>query len=172
MLIGLITEKVIHRNHCHLPITNDHQHPFARMNLIGDMVHNLMDGIIIAVTFMVSIEVGIATTLAVILHEIPQEIGDFGVLLHGGFSKKKALLLNFLTALTAFIGLVLAYVLQRYVENIAGLLTPLAAGLFIYIAGSDLIPEMHKHPQLKQSLLQILLFLCGIGVMVSLTLME
>jgi zinc and cadmium transporter len=81
-LIGLITEKIIHRNHCHLPITYNHIHPFAWMNLIGDMVHNVMDGIIIGVAFMTNMEIGIATTIAVILHEIPQEIGDFGVLLH------------------------------------------------------------------------------------------
>jgi zinc and cadmium transporter len=171
ILIGLITEKVIHRNHCHLPITNTHQHPFARMNLVGDMVHNLMDGIIIGISFMISIEVGIATTIAVILHEIPQEIGDFGVLIHGGFSKKRALLLNFLTALTAFLGLAIAYILNRYIENISSILTPLAAGLFIYIAGSDLIPEMHKQTKLSQSLFQILFFLCGMGIMVALVAM-
>jgi zinc and cadmium transporter len=171
ILIGLITEKVIHRNHCHLPITEHHKHPFARMNLIGDMVHNLMDGIIIGIAFTISIEVGIATTIAVILHEIPQEIGDFGVLIHGGFSKKRALLLNFLTALTAFIGLAIAYVLNTYIANISAILTPLAAGLFIYIAGSDLIPEMHKQTKLSQSLWQILFFLCGIGVMVALVVM-
>lgn len=168
ILIGLITEKVIHRNHCHLPITQEHKHPFARMNLVGDMVHNLIDGIIIGVAFMVSIEVWIATTIAVVLHEIPQEIGDFGVLIHGWFSKKKALLLNFLTALTAFIGLGLAYLLNRYIENISMVLTPLAAGLFIYIAGSDLIPEMHKQTKIRQSLGQIFLFLAGIGIMVAL----
>jgi zinc and cadmium transporter len=104
----------------------------------------------------------------VILHEIPQEIGDFGVLLHGGFSKKRALLLNFLTALTAFIGLLLAFVLNASLEGISAILSPIAAGLFIYIAGSDLIPEMHKHTEMKQSLVQIFLFLCGIGVMVGL----
>ncbi|MDR0650045.1 MAG: ZIP family metal transporter [Candidatus Peribacteria bacterium] len=142
------------------------------MNLIGDMVHNVMDGIIIGVAFMTNIEIGIATTIAVILHEIPQEIGDFGVLLHGGFSKKRALLLNFLTALTAFIGVAIAYLLFMYVDSLALWLTPLAAGLFIYIAGSDLIPEMHKHPHLSQSVLQIFLFLCGIGVMMSLLLIE
>ena len=171
ILIWLITEKVIHRNHCHLPITKEHTHPFAWMNLVGDMVHNLIDGIIIGVAFMVSIEVGIATTIAVILHEIPQEIGDFGVLIHGGFSKQKALLLNFLTALTAFIWLGLAYLLHASIEHISMILTPLAAGLFIYIAGSDLIPELHKHPKLKQSLGQIFFFLAGIGIMVGLSFM-
>jgi zinc and cadmium transporter len=82
------------------------------------------------------------------------------------------LLLNFFTALTAFIGLAIAYFLLTHLESIAGILTPLAAGLFVYVAGSDLIPEMHKYPRLSQSLWQIFLFLCGIGVMVSLTLLE
>ena len=168
ILIGLITEKVIHRNHCHLPITEDHKHPFARMNLIGDMVHNLMDGIIIGAAFMINIEVWIVTTIAVILHEIPQEIGDFGVLIHWGFSKKKALFLNFLTALTAFLGLAIAFLLWKYIDNISAILTPIAAGLFIYIAGSDLIPEMHKHTKLKQSIGQVILFMAGIWIMVAL----
>jgi zinc and cadmium transporter len=84
------------------------------------------------------------------------------VLLHGGFSKKRALLLNFLTALTAFLGIGIAYLLNQYLEGISAILTPIAAGLFIYVAGSDLIPEMHKYPRLSNSLLQIFLFLCGI----------
>ncbi|GHW02854.1 ZIP family metal transporter [candidate division SR1 bacterium] len=172
ILIGLISEKVIYRNHCHLPITNEHKHPFAWMNLIGDMVHNLMDGIIIGIAFIGGIEIGIATTIAVILHEIPQEIGDFGVLIHGGFSKKKALILNFMTALTAFVGLTLAYLLDSNIEGISAILTPLAAGLFIYIAGSDLIPELHKHSKLSQSIVQIFLFVCGVGVMIGLVFAE
>jgi zinc and cadmium transporter len=94
------------------------------------------------------------------------------VLLHGGFSKKKALLLNFLTALTALVGVVVAFVLNQYVEGISAVLMPLAAGMFIYIAGSDLIPEMHKQTEMKHSLIQIFLFLCGIGVMIGLMLME
>jgi zinc and cadmium transporter len=106
------------------------------------------------------------------LHEIPQEIGDFGVLMHGGFSKKKALLLNFLTALTAFVGLALAVILSQYIAGISAFLMPIAAGLFIYIAGSDLIPEMHKQTELKHSLGHIFLFLCGVGVMVSLVMVE
>lgn len=94
------------------------------------------------------------------------------MLLHGGFSKKKALLLNFLTALTALVGVVVAFVLNQYVEGISAVLMPLAAGMFIYIAGSDLIPEMHKQTEMKHSLIQIFLFLCGIGVMIGLMLME
>lgn len=169
ILIGFITEKIIHRNHCHLPVTEEHKHPFARMNLIGDGVHNLMDGMIIGVAFLWwGTEIWIATTLAIILHEIPQEIGDFGVLMHGGFSKKKALFLNFLTALTAFLGLGVAYLLHSSIEGISAMISLLAAGLFIYIAGSDLIPEMHKESALKQSLWQLILFIAGIGVMLAL----
>lgn len=169
IVLGLIIEKVIHRNHCHMPITKEHKHPFAWMNLVGDMVHNLIDGLIIGAAFLVDIQVGIATTIAVILHEIPQEIWDFGVLIHGGFTKKKALLMNFLTALTAFIGVGIAIVLNMYIEGISEFLMPLAAGLFIYIAGSDLIPEMHKTTKLSSSLIQILFFLAGIGIMLALT---
>lgn len=172
ILIGLITEKIIHRNHCHLPITHDHVHPFAKMNLVGDMMHNLIDWIIIWIAFLWSTEIWIATTIAVILHEIPQEIGDFGVLIHWWFTKKKALILNFLTALTAFIGVGIAFLLNNYIENISSILTPLAAGMFIYIACSDLIPELHKDTKLNQSLGQIFLFLCGIWVMLSLLVLE
>lgn len=98
------------------------------------MVHNLIDGLIIGASYIVSIPVGIATTLAVVLHEIPQEIGDFGVLIHGGFSKRKALLLNFLTALTAVLGVIMAFLLYRYTDNMVAVLIPFAAGTFIYIA--------------------------------------
>ncbi|MCX6822404.1 MAG: ZIP family metal transporter, partial [candidate division SR1 bacterium] len=91
IFFGLFTEKVIHRNHCHMPITKTHVHPFAIMNLVGDTVHNFIDGLIIGASYLVSIPVGLATSIAVLFHEIPQEIGDFGVLVHGGFTKKKAL---------------------------------------------------------------------------------
>lgn len=172
IVFGLVTEKIIRRNHCHMPITKDHKHPFAYMNLIWDMVHNFIDGLIIGASYLISIPVGIATTIAVIFHEIPQEIWDFGVLVHGGFSKKKALLLNFLTALTAFAGVIIAFLLYRYIEGAMVFLIPFAAGTFIYIACSDLIPELHKENKISQNLRQILFFLIGIALMASLLLMH
>ncbi len=168
---SFIAEKVIHWRHCHHPITKDHVHPFAIMNLFGDGVHNLIDGLIIGAAYMVSLPIGFATSIAVFLHEIPQEIGDFGVLLHGGFSKKKALFLNFLISLTAVLGVVLALLLGRYVENLTVFLLPFAAGTFTYIAGSDLIPELHKDFEIKKSLLQFSMFVLGIALMLLLLLM-
>ncbi|MDD3262643.1 MAG: ZIP family metal transporter [Candidatus Absconditabacteria bacterium] len=167
ILFGLVTEKVIHRNHCHMPITKTHIHHFAIMNLIGDFVHNIIDGLIIGASYLVSIPVGIATTAAILFHEIPQEIGDFGVLIHGGFSKKKALTINLLTGLSAIVGVIVALLISSYVENLTSFLIPFAAGSFIYIAGADLIPELHKENKFGQASLQILFFLIGIGIMAT-----
>src|SRR3989338_3236112 len=164
-----VLEKVIHWQHCHLPITKQHVHQFAYTNVVGDGLYNLIDGMIIAASYMASVPVGVATTLAVLLHEIPQEIGDFGVLLHGGFSKGKALFVNFLSALTAFIG---AGIVLVFGNGLGVFLVPFAAGSFIYIAGSDLIPELHKETRLPRSLLQVGLFALGIGVMVALLFLE
>jgi zinc and cadmium transporter len=170
--IGLFffLEKVIHWNHCHGNVLEDHhEHAFAYMNLVGDGFHNFLDGVIIAVSYLVNPAVGVATTIAVALHEIPQEIGDFGVLIHGGFSKSKALLLNFGTACFAFLGVIVVLLLEGSIEGLEKILIPVAAGGFVYIAGSDLIPELHRHSQsFGKSLLQILAFLVGIGVMVLL----
>jgi zinc and cadmium transporter len=168
IFVSFVLEKVIHWRHCHMPHEKGHVHSFAYMNIFGDGLHNLVDGLIIGASYLVDTQVGIATTLAVIFHEIPQEIGDFGVLLHGGFSKSKALLLNFASALTAVIGAVVALWLSNVVDSTVGFLVPFAAGSFIYIAGSDLIPELHKDTTLKTSLLQALTFLLGILVMAAL----
>lgn len=146
--------------------------PFAFMNLLGDFIHNIIDGIIIGVAFMVDVPLGISTTLAVILHELPQEIGDFCVLIQGGFPKKKALCLNFLTALSAFIGLGIVYLLESSVEGISEILLPFSAGLFIYIAVADMLPEMHKECSFRQSVIQIFLLLIGLWVMLGLALNE
>ena len=170
ILLGItfsfIAEKIIQWRHCH---GDQKCHPFAYMNLLGDGVHNFIDGLIIASSYLVSIPIGLANTLAVIFHEIPQEVGDFGVLLHGGFTKSKALLLNFLSALTAVVGAVIALLLNNLIPNMTNFLIPFAAGTFVYIAGSDLIPELHKELSLKKSFIQLILFVLGIFVMYSLT---
>lgn len=169
IVVALIVEKVIHWRHCHLPITKTHVHSFAYMNLFGDAVHNFIDGLIIGASYIVDFTVGLATTIAVIFHEIPQEVGDFGVLLHGGFSKRKALFFNFITACTAFIGAIVALILNA---DFSFFLLPFAAGGFIYIAGSDLIPELHKECKLGSSLLQVFTFILGVSVIGLLLLIE
>ena len=169
---SFIVEKIIHWRHCHLPTTKTHPHPLTTMNLVGDSIHNFIDGIIIAASYLISLPVGIATTLAVILHEIPQEIGEFGVLIYGGYTKKKALLANFLISLTAFIGAILILIIGANSEQLILFLIPFAAGNFIYIATADLIPELHKCCSTKQSMLQLILFILGILIMGSLLLLE
>jgi len=165
IIIFFFIEKIICWRHCHLPITKSHVHRFAYMNLIGDGLHNFLDGAIIAASYIVSLPVGVATTLAVVLHEIPQEIGDFGVLLHGGFSKGRALFVNFLSALAAVLGCIVTLWLLGSFANLEKILIPIAAGGFIYIAGSDLIPELHKERTLWRSLLQIVFIILGIAIM-------
>ena len=170
VLVGIvlffILEKFVHWQHCHVPEEKGHVHPFTYSILVGDALHNFIDGLIIGASYLVSIPAGVATTLAVLLHEIPQEIGDFGVLVHGGFSKGKALLLNFLSALTAVLGVIIALALSGTIESISLILVPIAAGGFIYIAGSDLIPELHKHSEkFGESLGHLIVFILGILVM-------
>ncbi len=140
--------------------------------LMADIIHNILDGVLIAASYLISIPLGIATTLAVMFHEIPQEIGDFAVLLHSGYSKKKALLLNLLTALTAFIGALLVLWINVTIDGIAIILLPIAAGNFLYIATADLIPELHKETKFKKSFLQFIFLLLGVGVMTLLALAE
>jgi len=163
----LLVEKLLHWRHCHK--SHCKIHTFAYMNLIGDAIHNFIDGLIIAASFVTNFHLGITTTIAVALHEIPQEIGDFGVLLHGGFKKTRALFLNFVTALTALFGGVVGYFLSKYIESTTEFLIPLAAGGFIYIAASDLIPEIRKTGDLKKSLLYFTVFVIGILIMYGVT---
>jgi len=167
IMIFFILEKVIHWRHCHLSATKEHTHPLAFMNLVGDAVHNFIDGTLIAGSFMLSIPVGIATTVAVILHEIPQEMGDFGILLHSGMKPKKALLFNFLSALTAVAGALVVLVLGQNID-ITGIIIPITIGGFLYIANADLIPELHKETKISQSAIQLLSFSVGVAIMFSL----
>lgn len=172
IMFCFILEKFIIWHHCHKISCEDHPQRLAWMNIFGDLVHNFTDGLIIAASFLVNIKIGLATTLAVILHEIPQEIGDFGVLLHAGFSKTKALIFNFITALSAFVGVIFALMFNTYSGTLAAYLIPFAAGNFIYIACADLIPELHKTPELKKSFLQLITFVFGLGMMALLLLIE
>jgi zinc and cadmium transporter len=172
ILAFFVIEKFIRWRHCHVPTCDDHPHPVAMMNLIGDGFHNFMDGLLIAASFCSSFSLGVATTLAIAFHEIPQEIGDFGVLIHAGFSKVKALAFNFLSALTAVLGVVVALVLNNQIEGFSQFLVPFTAGGFIYIAGADLIPELKKETNLPKSAFQLLGLVLGIGVMLALTLLE
>jgi len=174
IFIFFILEKFIRWRHCHIPTSKDHIHPVATLNVIGDGVHNMLDGMIVAASFAVSVPIGIATTLAVILHEIPQEIGDFGILVYTGMPVKKALFMNFISALTAVVGAIIALALESRIHGFSKYLLPITAGGFLYIGGSDLIPELHKvdHAKISAPLLQLVFIMLGIGVMALLVLME
>lgn len=165
IVASFIVEKFIHWHHCHTSITDNHVHSFAWMNLFGDAVHNFIDGLVIGAAYFVSLPAGIATTVAVVLHEIPQEIGDFAVLIHGGFKVKKAVMLNLLTAFAAVLGAILVLLIGPRSEAMLSFLVPFAAGSFIYIAATDLIPELHKETCVSKSILQLFWFLVGIGMM-------
>ena len=172
IIIFFIIEKFLHWHHHGEDKEQTHIHPVGKMILFTDGFHNLIDGIIIGVSFLISIPVGIATTIAVILHEIPQEIGDFAVLIHAGYSKKRALLLNFISALMAILGVIIALIFGSVAEKFTIWVLPIAAGGFIYIAVADLIPELQKTKKIKYSLFQFLTILIGIFSMISLTLLE
>ncbi|KPK98870.1 MAG: hypothetical protein AMJ95_01975 [Omnitrophica WOR_2 bacterium SM23_72] len=164
IVLFFLLERYFYWRHCHQRGECD-IHAFTYLNLIGDGFHNFMDGMVIAVSFLISLKLGFVTTLAIILHEIPQEVGDFGVLVYGGFSRKKALVFNFLSALTAMMGAVCGYFLSEWVSSFSSFLLPLTAGGFIYIATSDLIPEIHKERNLRRSTLAFVAFLFGIALM-------
>ena len=161
--VFFLIEKILHWRHCHKGHCD--VHTFGYMNLLGDAFHNFIDGVMIAATFLIDIRLGITTSLAIALHEIPQEIGDFGVLLYSGFSRKKALISNFLVALTAVFGGIIGYFLSFQIEHLTSYLLPFVAGGFIYISASDLMPEIRKETNLKKSLLSFSIFLLGILLM-------
>ena len=165
-----LLEKLLFWRHCHkgeCPI-----HTFGYLNLVGDSIHNFIDGVVIASTFLIDIKLGFVTTFIIALHEIPQEIGDFGVLIYAGFNKIKALTLNYLVALTVVLGGIAGYYASYAAGGIVPYLLPFAAGGFIYIAASDLMPEIRKETNLKKSLLSFLIFIIGITIMYTATLFD
>lgn len=166
-LIGIVffflVERLIHWFHHHEEY-HDEKETKSTLSLIiiGDTMHNFLDGVVIAATFMVSIPLGITTAIAVFAHEIPQEIGDFGLMLHKGLSRGKIILVNILSAATAIAGALLTYTLGETIEKQIPILVALTAGFFIYIATSDLIPEIHHEKRKNYIIYETILLLFGV----------
>ncbi len=175
IIFSFVLEKVLHWRHCHLlpsPAEDEHHHPMGLVNIVGESMHNFIDGIVIAAGFLASIPIGLSTTLAVMLHEMPHEIGNVAVLLHAGYSRKKALFYNFLSGTASIIGALLVLVSASWSSSISSYMLPFAAGNLLYIAGSDLIPELHKETKAWNSLGQLACILLGIGIMYGVKWME
>ena len=163
ILLFFLLEKALRWRHCHE--AGCEVHPFTYLSLFGDGIHNFLDGLIIAAAFLVSFPLGAMTTLVVILHEVPQEIGDFGVLIYGGFSTMRALSLNLLSALTAVAGGLLGYFAALAIPQLQPVLLAVAAGSFVYIALADLVPELHKRRRPGESAKQFLLMVAGLALL-------
>lgn len=140
---------------------------YVYLNLIGDGIHNLIDGMVITTAFLISVPLGIASTVAVIFHELPQEIGDFGILIFGGLSRKRALLFNFLSALTAFVGVALVFLLIE-LEWFSGFMISISVGAFIYLAAAEILPELKKEQNFKKNIIQFIVFILGLLLIRSL----
>ncbi len=173
ILFFFVIDSSIWLYHCHGGhMIHGHEHekkcqvkPVGVLNLIGDAVHNITDGVIVASAFLVSIPLGITTAIAVALHEIPQEVSDFGILLHSGYSQKKALKLNFLVALTILLGIIVTFAATDFVSTLTLYTVPFAAGGFIYIACSNLLPEIKEEPSVKKRFLQFIFLIFGIALL-------
>jgi len=159
-----VLERVLRWHHCHEVGCMTHKH-LGHLNLIGDGVHNVIDGIIIISSFSLDFNLGVAITLSIALHEIPQEIGDLGVLLYSGFGRIKALIYNLVSASTVILGVIIGYFLLNRIDDFSCFLLPFAAGGFIYIASSDLIPELHKEINVKKAFLSFIIFSLAIVFM-------
>ena len=176
LLMFFILEKLLIWRHCHSGTCEVHGEMDAHdahksagtMIIIGDGIHNFVDGVLIAAAFLTDVQLGIVTSLAVAAHEIPQEVGDFAILLHSGYSKAKALFYNILASLTTVVGGVLAYYSLDGLQDSLPYFLAMAASSFIYIAVADLIPTLHKKTDIKSSLQQIALILAGVGLIVLL----
>jgi zinc and cadmium transporter len=166
VLLGIILffllEKILIWRHCHDPDCEVHS-ASASMILIGDAFHNITDGVVIAASFLTSFPIGIATAISVIAHEIPQEIGDFGILLHSNYSKRKAVLFNTLSSLSTIPGAILSYYALSTIESIIPYTIAISAASFIYIALADLTPELHRNIETRHVIIQFILMLAGVG---------
>ncbi len=175
ILLMLIVEAILHCSHDSNEELEHHQKEnknIAKLNIIGDAIHNTLDGIAIGASFLVSPAAGIASTLAVILHEIPQELADVSVLIYSGWQRKKILIINFLTALAAMGGALLVFIFYSLVDNVEQILVPIAIGQFLYIALADLVPVIHKKSGIKKYFLEVTMFILGCFTMFLLTFTE
>ena len=172
LLVFFLLEKFLLWRHEHVPHYGDCIQPVGYVNVVAEGLHNFIDGLLIGSSYLASVPVGVATTLAVLLHEIPQEIGNFGVLLHAGMSPKRAVSFNFLSASLAIVGAIIALTVGSHIQQLPTAILPFTAGGFIYIAGSDLVPELHKERAPLKSLLQLVAMGIGAGLMVLLTLLD
>ncbi len=166
ILVFFVIEKVIHWHHHHSSHKDKKEigriKPLGYLNLVGDGLHNFFDGVAIAAAFLVSIPTGITTTVAVLMHEIPQEIGDYSLLIYSGFGRMNALIFNLISALIAVVGALVFFYFNSYVENLIGIALAFTAGMFIYIASVDLVPEIHKETDPSRSLLQLISIVLGV----------
>lgn len=167
VLVGValffVLEKFLFWRHCHDAACNIH--PIRYLNLVGDGVHNFIDGTVIAAAFVSNIKLGITISIIALAHEIPQEIGDFGILVYGGFTKARALLYNLICAATCVLGGVIAYFFAAKIENLTSILIAFAGGNFLYMALVDLLPEFRKTETIKGAILQFVLLCLGIFFM-------
>ena len=159
-----VLERILRWHHCHDEHCEVHSH-LGWMNLVGDGFHNLLDGMIIYSAFLMGPALGVPVIISIIIHEVPQEIGDFGVLIYSGFSRIKAIFYNFISALASLIGVFIAYFLCCGNNSVENWILPLAAGGFIYIAASDLVPELHKEKQLLNSIFSFIIFILALVFM-------
>lgn len=165
-VLFFILEQFIHFHHCRSE-TKNHFSPASYLSLVADNLHNFVDGITIAAAFIIDFRLGIATALAVIVHEIPHELGNFSILIHGGWQRSSALLFNFISSISFLIGGVATFVLSGALD--VKYLLPFAAGNFIYIAASDLVPEIHKDCHfVKKNLVHFFAFILGIALLLVL----
>jgi len=169
MLFFFVLEKFLHWKHEHTP---SRVSAFGYMDLVADGLHNLVDGALIGASYLAGVPAGVATTVAVLLHELPQEAGDFGILIQAGFRKSTALLLNLASACVAFAGAVLVLLVGQSLAGLTDLVGPMTGGGFIYLAAADLIPELHRERSSRTSILQLLAIVLGIGLMLLLTRLE
>ncbi len=166
ILLFFLLEKIILWRSCHDENCERQIHAAAPMILIGDAFHNAIDGVVIAASFLTSTELGIFVTLSVVLHEIPQELGDFGILIKGGYTRKKALWYNLLSGSSSLVAGIAAYYLLDYVKVAVPYTIAIAAASFLYISMADLIPEMHKETKPKESVIQIIMILTGVCIII------